>query len=229
MTSPAHTRSHSAVEQLVVGGADHAGAQLAPEHRPAALEHRADRVVDRLVGPVDLLPARREQRQLVGEAEPDATVVGADRAGADPHHLARRAQLVEQRRAVLGDAGGEHVALERRRDDRRAGEHPDAPRRAARAPRRLVPHALPRRQEPGERRLLDRFDLAAQRGERAPAQLTQHVDVAPLAAHAVGAELAAHQALVGLERAEGAERPGSPGRRTGWPASRSMNGPWVRA
>ena len=194
-------------EQLVVGGTDHAGAQLAPEHRPAALEHGADRLVDRLVGPVDLLPTRREQRQLVGEAEPHAPVVRADRAGADPHHLARRAQLVEQRRAVVGDTSGEHVALERRRDDRRAGEHAEGlDERLGAAPGGA--HALPRRQERGQRLLLDRLDLAAQRGQRPSAQLTQHVDVAPLAAHAVGPELAAHQALVGLEGAEGAEDPG---------------------
>ena len=77
--------------------------------------------------------------------------------------------------------------------------------------------------------MLDRLDLAAQRGQRAPAQLAQHVDVAPLAPHAVGTELAAHDAAVGLE---GGERAGDPrlgdaeavGRR-----SRSTNGPWVRA
>ena len=64
---------------------------------------------------------------------------------------------------------------------------------------------MPRRQEPGQRLGLDRLDLAPQRGQRAPPQLAQHVALAPLPAHALGAELAAHDAAVGLQRHQHAD------------------------
>ncbi len=61
---------------------------------------------------------------------------------------------------------------------------------------------VPGREEAGERLLLDRLDLPAQRGERATAELAQHVDVAVLARHALGTELADDETLVALERGE---------------------------
>ena len=67
---------------------------------------------------------------------------------------------------------------------------------------------MPRGEEPGERLLLDRLDLPPQRGQRPSAQLAQHVAVAPLPPHAIGAELAADDAAVGLEGGEGAEHTG---------------------
>ena len=101
--------------------------------------------------------------------------------------------------------------LERRRDDRRARRAPRAPRPAASAPRRVAPgcRATPagtrasaacstgstsRRSAASERRRSWRSTSTSHHSRRTP----------------VGPELAAHQPLVGLERAEGAERPGSP-------------------
>ena len=48
-------------------------------------------------------------------------------------------------------------------------------------------------QEAGERRRLDRLDLAAKRGERGAPQPAQHVGVAPLALGPAGPELAADE------------------------------------
>ena len=141
---------------------------------------------------------RREQPHAVAEEQPDPTVVGAERARADPDELARRAQLVEHARPVAVDARGQHVAFEHRRRDRDAlqlFERLDERVGAAPAPA----DALPRAQEPRVGRRVDRFDLVAQRGERAAAQDAQHVRVAPFAFDAAGPELAEHDATVGLE------------------------------
>ena len=58
---------------------------------------------------------------------------------------------------------------------------------------------MPAGQEPRERFLLDRLDLAAQRGERRAPQAAQHVGVAPFTLGAAGTKLAAHELLVVLE------------------------------
>ena len=68
------------------------------------------------------LPTPGQQRQLVGEADPHPSVGRADGPGADPHDVTGRAQLVEQRRPVVGDPRRQHIDLERRRHDRRTGE-----------------------------------------------------------------------------------------------------------
>ncbi len=67
--------------------------------------------------------------------------------------------------------------------------------------------ALPRRQEAGQRLGFDGLDLAAQRGQRAPTQLAQHVALAPLPAHALRTELAAHDAALGLQGHQHAGNP----------------------
>ena len=77
--------------------------------------------------------------------------------------------------------------------------------------------------------LLDRFDLAPERGERSPTELTEHVDVAVLTRHPVGPELAEHEAPVAFERGDRSGDPfvrGAPNRRA---TSAVTNGPWVRA
>ena len=61
---------------------------------------------------------------------------------------------------------------------------------------------MPRREEPGERVLLDRLDLAAQRRERPPAELAQHVDVTPLPGDTLGTELADDEPLLPLQRGQ---------------------------
>ena len=117
----------------------------------------------------------------------------ADGAGADPDDLARGAQRVEVGRLVLGQAGGEDVALERRGDQRRALQLAETSTSAS-SPRRPAPDAVPAGQEAGQGAGVDRLHLAAQRGQRAAAQLAQDVVVAPLALDAVGPELAPHDA-----------------------------------
>ena len=65
---------------------------------------------------------------------------------------------------------------------------------------------MPAEQEASVGRLLDRLDLAAQRCQRATAQLAQHIDIAELAAAAIRPELATHHAALGLQRREGPHR-----------------------
>ena len=155
-------------------------------------------------GRVDAFPPRRQQGDLVGEAHPDTAVVRSDGSGAEPHHVAGGAQLVEHRRAVTSDPGCQHVGLQRRRHDRGAGEHTDGLHQGLHpAPR--TADSLPGREELRQRLRIDRLDLAAQGGERATTQLAEDLDVAPFAAHTLGAELAANDPTVELE---GGERPG---------------------
>ncbi len=69
-------------------------------------------------------------------------------------------------------------------------------------PRSEPPDVLPRRKEPSERGLLDRFDLGAQRRERASPQPAQHLHGAPLGSGGARAELPVHDAAVGGQTAE---------------------------
>ena len=232
MTSPAHTRSHSAasttssVEPCArLGGGPH---QLGPERRAALGQVRAQGDVQRagLVEPA--VVGGQQQADLVAEEQAHPAVGGAERAGADPHHLAGGAQRVEVGRPVAAQAGRQDVGLEHRRRDRRALEDAEHLDQAVEARARPL-DALPRGQEPGQGLGLDRLDLAAQRGQRAAPQLAQHVVVAPLALDAVGPELAPHDAAVGLEPLERRAHPGRR-RRPAAPAAWSVrNGPWVRA
>ena len=192
-------------EQLVVGGARRG--RLAAGSRSSPRARRAPPRIASCSAPSGRSCASHpgaSSGSWSAKHEPHPAVGRADRPGADPHDVAGRAQLVELRRAVVGDPRREHVGLERRGDERRAGQQAERLDDGVDAAP-LRRHAVPRRQEPGQRLRLDRLDLAAQRGQRAPAQLAQHLDVAPLAAHALGAELAAHDPLVGLQRGERAD------------------------
>ncbi len=195
VTSPAHTRSHSALEHLWLAGARVGTPHLTPEARPVLGQRGADRLVQMAVSAIGLLPAGCQQRDLVGEAQAHPPITLADRSGTEPDHLAARAQLVERRRPESVDAGRKQIALDRRRHQRSARQHPDGVDQCFGTAARGG-DAVPGRQEPRQRLGFDRLDLAAQRGQRAPSQLAQHVGVAPLALHTVGAELAPHQALV---------------------------------
>src|SRR5262245_39602017 len=66
---------------------------------------------------------------------------------------------------------------------------------------------MPRRQEPGQRLLTDRLDLATAPGQRPPAELLQHVDVAPLPLDPDRAELAPHEPALRLEARERTRHP----------------------
>ena len=61
---------------------------------------------------------------------------------------------------------------------------------------------MPARQEAAERGLLDRLDLAAERGQRRAPQPAQHLGIAPLALGPTGAQLAADQLVAALEIAQ---------------------------
>ena len=120
-------------QQLGVGRTPRRGAQLAPE--AGALRRRESartRIVQRTLGRVAMLPRRGQLRELVGEAQPDPTVAGAEPAGTHPHELAGGAQLVEHRTAVAANSRGQDVGLDRRRDERTL---PTARRALRRTPR----------------------------------------------------------------------------------------------
>ena len=129
MTSPAQTRSHSAASSSARSDAAGAAARSwVQKLAPCCCEVGPDGVVQRPVRPLRRLDPEAEQRQLVGEVQPDPAVVGADRAGADPHDVAGGAQLVEIAAAVAepGAPGA----------PRSPASTPRAPRpAAARAPR----------------------------------------------------------------------------------------------
>ena len=74
------------------------------------------------------------------------------------------------------------------------------------ARRRMAVDALPAGQERGERALVGRLDLLAQRGQRGAAQAAQDLGVAPLALGAAGAQLAADELAGALELAQRARR-----------------------
>ena len=161
--------------------------QLDPEERAASSAARI-RVV--LVG----LRARRgrhlaERGCVLAEVQRDP--VGP---GADPHDLAARGQRVEVLRPVARDAPRQDLGFpqcDRQRE--RLQRHERF------AQRRPPVDAVPGRQEPRERLLLDGLDLAPKRGERRAAQATQYIGVAPLALGPAGTQLAAHEQLGALE------------------------------
>ena len=171
---------------------------------------------------------RDEDVDLVAEHQPHAPVGGAERTGADPHHLARRAQRVEVSGLVVGHPSGEHVGLEDRGGDRRALQHPERLDQRVEAAAGQA-HALPLGQEAGQRRRVDRLDLAPEGRQRAAPELAQHVVVAPLALDAVGAELASHDPTLGLQPFQRPEDPSAVGAEAGRRPRRVRNGPWVRA
>ncbi len=78
---------------------------------------------------------------------------------------------------------------------------------SASTPRRADPTPCQAGQEAGQGVGLDRLDLPAQRRDRAAPQLAQHVVVAPLPLHAVGAELAPHDPILELQRLQRASSP----------------------
>ena len=166
------------------------GEQVEPE-LGALRQRAADRVV-RLA-----LRRRRaadapEHRRVLAEIECDAVDPGAD-----PDDLAGGAQLVELLGPVARDAAREHLGLPQRDRKRKRLERDERL-----AQRRPPVDPVPARQEAADRRLLDRLDLLAQRGERRAPQPAEHVGVAPLALGAARTELAADELVLALERAQ---------------------------
>ena len=116
VTSPYHTRSHNALSSSVSDGLPVAASRSYQNEPPPASASRTRSCrPSRRVGRAH--DGRREQPQPIAEVEPDAPGI-IERAGTGPHHLAGRAELVEHRRPVVGDACREHVAFEDRGRDR---------------------------------------------------------------------------------------------------------------
>ena len=153
------------------------------------------------------LPAGRrrpEQREILAEVQRHPAGVPPQRARADPHELATRAQLVHPGRRIGADAAGQHVALPHLGGQRESLERDEDLTQAvdARAGGRVAVDALPAGQEAGERALVGGLDLLAQDGERGAPQAPEHLGVAPLAFAAPGAELATHKLAGALELAQ---------------------------
>ena len=133
-----------------------------------------------------------ERRCVLAEIEGDA--VGS---GADPDHLTRRTEGVELLRAVAVHAAGQHLSLPQwHRKRQRLEGHQRLAQRGAAA------DAVPRGQEAGERLLLDRLNLLAERRERRAPETAQNIGITPLALAPPGSQLAADEQLLVLERGE---------------------------
>ncbi len=140
MTSPAHTRSHSATSSSASVESGRRRAQLRPRSwRRVRASRCADGVVQRARRRIERAPTPgRAAASWSAKHSRIRPSRRPDRAGADPHHLARRAQLVEHRRPVAAHPRRQHVGLDRRGHER-------ARRTARRAPRRAPPARADRR------------------------------------------------------------------------------------
>ena len=148
----------------------------------------------RSVGVAEFPGSRSEERGGIAVKQHDLAVVVAERAGAQPHDVARREKLVEHPGRVARQTGRKDVALQNARGHRIALELADdlvEPVNAATDHR--APHAVPIGQETGERLGRGRLDLLAHEGQRALTQRAHDLDVAPLTLGAVGPERAAQQ------------------------------------
>ena len=202
VTSPAHTRSHSAFCRSSDGTPWISASRSVKKQAPAASRSR----IATCAGSAgDLARAaargRAEHRGVLAEVERHPAGAPPERARADPHDLAGRAQLVHPRGRVGADAARQHVALPHLGREREALQRHERLAQAvdAGAAGRMAVDALPAREEARERALVGRLDLLAQRGQRGAPQAPQHLGVAPLARGTAGAQLAAHELAGALE------------------------------
>ena len=147
---------------------------------------------------------RSEQRRVLTEVERHTARTAAERTGADPDDLAGGAQLIEPGLRVGADASWQDVALPDLRGQRKSleGDQRLAQAVDARAGGRMPVDALPAGVEARQRALVGGLDLLAQRRKRGPPQAPQDLLVAPLALVTAGAQLAADDLAVVLERFE---------------------------
>ena len=96
----------------------HPVAEHAEEQAAAALERGQHRPVQRRQG--QLARLGQQQRGGLGRARAPASRPRCRPCRPGPDHLARRGELVEQRRGVAGHPAGQHQRLERRGRHRRA-------------------------------------------------------------------------------------------------------------
>ena len=210
------------VEDLALPGAARGRGKLAVEGRAALPQPLAQTVVDIARGSLRLAAGRQiAQRLTAGPVQDDAAVVAAETPPPHPRDFAQSAEFVEEPRLVSGDPNRQNVPFQHRCRDRDAGELIDClrqPFEGCLGPQRRLrvadrPNPLPGRQEPSQNDLIDRFDLTAQPGERAAAELPQDLRVAPFALRAARPELPAQdrarlqQPLQGLLDARRRHRP----------------------
>ena len=205
VASPAQTRSHSASWSSSGASSTSTSRSVKKQAPRAAAPGRARARRNPAACPWTTAGGRGQYREVLTEVERDPPGVPPERAGADPHDLAARAQLVHPRRRVRADA----ARAARRAPTPRPGARAPAAGRASRAAGRcrrptagLAVDALPGGQEAGERALVGGLDLLAQHGERRTAQAPQHLGMAPLAFAAAGPQLAADELAGALELAQ---------------------------
>ena len=234
VTSPAQTRSQSASSTSRSEPPPAAREDLAVERGAPPAEELADRLVAGTGGAVARRRAAPSGRSglAAGPDERDPAVVAAEAPPPDPGDLAHRPELVEQPRLVARDPRRQDVPLEHGRRDRQAGELVDDLGEALERGRRpelrggLAERgdAVPGGQEPAERGRVDRLDLAAQPGQRPPAEEAEDLGVEPLALRAARPELAAEDRAVREQPLEARPRRRRPAAPSGAPAPGSGTG-----
>ena len=197
VTCPVQTRSQTAVGRRPPGSGTASSGRSwrtrsvsAPRNQapppPSAVE---DGLVQRRVRGCASAGGGSVRSATRGGVQRDQPVVPGERAVPRPDDLARGGQLVEHRGAVVGDAGGQDVGLERRRRHDRPGQLLDDARDAvdpaqgagrgararppdrlhalpARAGRRRAPAGRPARPRPAARRATGDAASAARRRRR---------------------------------------------------------------
>ncbi|MEX1113258.1 MAG: hypothetical protein WED32_02275 [Patescibacteria group bacterium] len=127
---------------------------------------------------------RDQQPDLVAEAQHDAPVGGTERFDTQPHHLAGGDELIEIGGSVAVQSGRQDVLLDHRCGQRCALQLTDRLHQSLQPPAPLCfrsgPYLLPHRQEAAEHGCIDRLDLGAEHGQRAPLESTQDLGVDPL-------------------------------------------------
>ncbi len=182
VASPAQARSHSASCNSS-GARSTSTSRSVKKHAPAPSRARTASCAGESSGaPLPLGGGANQIADLRGSTgRPGRN--SAQRTGADPHDLARSAQLIDPRRRIRADASREDVALPHLG---RHGQPLERHQHLAQAVdpgagRRMAVDALPGGEEARQRAVVDRLYLLAQNGQRGPAQAPQHLGVAPFA------------------------------------------------
>ncbi len=165
--------------------------------------------MDLSVGPTVIIGRQGKGGQEGDEVAPvqgHPPFAGPRAARPQPHHLAGGAELVEVRAAVAGDPGGQHVVLQHRGGQGQPLEATDGVDEGVQAPPALA-NAVPSGQEASQGDGVDGLHLAAQGGQRATPQQSQHLGVAPLPPGPVGAELAQHDPVGSGQAGQGLLHP----------------------
>src|SRR5688572_26455581 len=161
--------------------------QLREEERAARPEQVADLLMRRAAR--SLVARLGQEREVLGEEDPDLAVMRAARTTAHPHRGSGREERIEVALLVPAHARGEDARLEIGGWDERTLELRDRIEESALTGARRL-EAVPGGREPRERGLLDGLDLAAKARERALPKRAQDAGIDPLEAAPAGPELA---------------------------------------